>query len=261
MSPFTEVDLLLLLRLIAAHLIVDFLLQPNSCVQERLKRKWASPWLYLHAFLAAGVAYGLAGEWKAVWLLPIIFASHLLLDGFKSQSRNTIRVFFADQLGHFIVIFLCWIQLADATSFDVGDYLGSYKSNYTFWIVAMAYIIAIVPSGILIGKFTSPWREELGKNAEDEKQEGSNKGLQQAGLWIGRLERFLILTFVLFSRFEAIGFLIAAKSIFRFGDIRQSSSRKHAEYILIGTLLSFGVALTLGIFADWLIGYFESRAL
>ncbi|MFO7902720.1 MAG: hypothetical protein R6U98_08675, partial [Pirellulaceae bacterium] len=51
----------------------------------------------------------------------------------------------------------------------------------------------------------------------DEVGDVGTEGLFRAGLWIGRLERVLILTFFLLQRFEAIGFLIAAKSIFRFG--------------------------------------------
>jgi hypothetical protein len=35
-------------------------------------------------------------------------------------------------------------------------------------------------------------------------------------------------------------FLLAVKSIFRFGDLKESKDVKLTEYILIGTLLSFG---------------------
>jgi hypothetical protein len=52
---------------------------------------------------------------------------------------------------------------------------------------------------------------------------------------------------VILGRWEAIGFLLAAKSVFRFGDLKESKDRKLTEYILIGTLLSFGVAILIGI--------------
>ncbi|MFV0501856.1 MAG: hypothetical protein ACK5MH_09735 [Bacteroidales bacterium] len=45
---------------------------------------------------------------------------------------------------------------------------------------------------------------------------------------------------------SGIGFLLAAKSIFRFGDLKDSKDRKLTEYILIGTLLSFAVAIATG---------------
>jgi hypothetical protein len=57
------------------------------------------------------------------------------------------------------------------------------------------------------------------------------------------LERLFVSTFVLTGNWAAIGFLIAAKSVFRFGDLRESKSRKLTEYILIGTLLSFAIAI------------------
>ncbi len=61
------------------------------------------------------------------------------------------------------------------------------------------------------------------------------------------IERVLILTFIILNQFEAIGFLIAAKSVFRFGEIKDSNQQKTAEYILIGTLLSFSLAILVGI--------------
>ena len=112
--------------------------------------------------------------------------------------------------------------------------------------VCLIYLLAIWPSGIWIGKVTRSWRDEI--------QKDNIEGLERAGFWIGALERVLILTFMLLSRFEAIGFLIAAKSIFRFGDIRSSESRKQTEYILIGTMISFLIAIILGIAAHWVMG-------
>jgi hypothetical protein len=49
--------------------------------------------------------------------------------------------------------------------------------------------------------------------------------------------------FVLIGHPESIGFLIAAKSIFRFGEIKESKHRMDAEYIIIGTLMSFGYGI------------------
>jgi hypothetical protein len=44
-------------------------------------------------------------------------------------------------------------------------------------------------------------------------------------------------------------FLLAAKSIFRFGDLKKVKDRKLTEYVLIGTLLSFGIAILVGLIA------------
>jgi len=242
---FSQADMLLLLRLITAHLIVDFLIQTDSCVEQRFEKKWTSGLLYVHGALAGVLAYIFAGLWSVIWLPIIIFISHVLLDGLKSKRKNTVQFFLLDQLGHLIVILVCWILLVNGNITDILASLISGISNVKLWIFIIAYILVIWPAGILIGKITKPWRDEI--------KETSSQGLDKAGLWIGRLERILILTFILIQRFEAIGFLIAAKSIFRFGEIRSPDGRKEAEYILIGTMISFVIAIILGIFTYWIM--------
>ena len=68
-------------------------------------------------------------------------------------------------------------------------------------------------------------------------------GFKDAGRIIGHYERLLIFLFVLADAPTAIGFLIAAKSVFRFGDLTDTTRRKNAEYLIIGTLMSFAYAL------------------
>ena len=40
--------------------------------------------------------------------------------------------------------------------------------------------------------------------------------------------------------------MLAAKSIFRFGDLKENKDIRLTEYILIGTLLSFGIGILTG---------------
>lgn len=84
---------------------------------------------------------------------------------------------------------------------------------------------------------TARWRNEI------HTQNSDRDSLASAGFWIGVLERFLIVTFILIHEYSAIGLLIAAKSLLRFGDKDEVHPRKQSEYILIGTLLSFCFAL------------------
>ena len=74
--------------------------------------------------------------------------------------------------------------------------------------------------------------------------------LPNAGAWIGYLERTLILTFILIGCIEGVGFLLAAKSIFRFGELTKAREVKFTEYVMIGTLSSFTIAIILGIIAS-----------
>ncbi|MCR9201811.1 MAG: hypothetical protein NXI04_24460 [Planctomycetaceae bacterium] len=48
---------------------------------------------------------------------------------------------------------------------------------------------------------------------------------------------------VIIGQPSGIGFLIAARSILRFGEIKDANHRKVAEYTIIGTFLSFGWAI------------------
>jgi len=53
--------------------------------------------------------------------------------------------------------------------------------------------------------------------------------------------------FIISGHWEGVGFLLAAKSIFRFGDLKGAGERTLTEYVLIGTLLSFGLAMLVGV--------------
>ena len=53
----------------------------------------------------------------------------------------------------------------------------------------------------------------------------------------------LLSAHVITDNIEGIGFLLAAKSIFRFGDLNKAREIKITEYVLLGTLASFTIAL------------------
>jgi len=57
----------------------------------------------------------------------------------------------------------------------------------------------------------------------------------------------LIYLLVLVGEPAATGFPAAAKSVFRIGELRESKDRKLAEYVLIGTLVSFAAAMAVGL--------------
>jgi hypothetical protein len=98
----------------------------------------------------------------------------------------------------------------------------------------------LFPAGFFIGKATERWKKET---------EPSNyEGLEKAGLWIGRMERFLILTFILNQEYSLVALLIASKSILRF-----NADRKAGEYILIGTLASLTISVGVVLITVWLL--------
>ena len=79
-------------------------------------------------------------------------------------------------------------------------------------------------------------------------EDNEEDSLPKAGKYIGMLERLLVFGFIVLQQWAAIGWLIAAKSILRFSDLSRAKDRKLTEYVLIGTLLSFGLAIATGLF-------------
>jgi hypothetical protein len=62
-----------------------------------------------------------------------------------------------------------------------------------------------------------------------------------------------VFLFILSAQPAGVGFLVAAKSIFRFGELKDNETRMEAEYIIIGTMLSFAWALTIAWLTQWAI--------
>jgi hypothetical protein len=92
-----------------------------------------------------------------------------------------------------------------------------------------------MPASMFIERFFRKWIPEI----------QNYSGLPGGGKWIGYLERMLIVTFVLSGNIAGVGFLMTAKSVFRFSDVQKGDLRM-TEYMLLGTLLSFAIALAGG---------------
>ena len=108
------------------------------------------------------------------------------------------------------------------------------------------YVILIVLAGAYVTvEWGRPWVERaIEPFAKAVSFYGKTpQGLPNGGRMIGRLERLLIYLFVLIDAPTAIGFLVTAKSILRFGEVKDKESHRLAEYIIIGTLMSFGFAI------------------
>lgn len=232
-------EISLLIRLIIAHLFTDFIFQSDSWVNQRFKDGWRSKHLYLHGAIAGFLAYFASGLWGNIWILIIVAITHILIDGIKTKFKNNIRSFLIDQLAHFAILLFIWILIINPKTEDMDALKQIFLPGIKIWIIIAVYLIILWPSSKLISKITEKWREDI------ENKDPKNESLEKAGRWIGWLERFLILTFVLLKQYEAIGLLVAAKSIFRF-----SETRKVGEYILIGTLLSFSIAILVGLIAS-----------
>jgi len=228
--------MILLIKLLLAHLIGDFFLQPYKWVRDKETKKLKSTKLYLHVLIHVillGILLWDISKWP---IIAIIGITHLIIDATKLiiQKNKTRRLlFFLDQVLHIAVIFSTYYIFTNATI----DFKSLFTEQNILLITCLAFLTQ--PVSIIMKTIFIKWDiSKLTKGTES---------LEDAGKYIGILERILVFIFIIANHWEAVGFLITAKSVFRFGDLKESKHRKLTEYILIGTLISFGIAIIIGL--------------
>jgi len=231
--------MIIFVKLLLAHLLGDFLLQPTSWVLDKESKKHRSIYLYIHTLLHGILAWILVGEMAFGWFALVLALSHGFIDFLKLrfQKKKTKRNWFVvDQILHLMVILII-TTVYQNLSVDFTIF------NNQFWILITGILFLTKPTSIIIKNIISIWTPESKIKNDD--------SLENAGNYIGILERLFVFCFIITGHFEAIGFLLAAKSIFRFGDLKEAKDRKLTEYVLIGTLLSFGIALLIGLLVQF----------
>ena len=243
--------MIIVVKLVLAHLLGDFVLQPNSWVADKERKKHLSLYLYLHVLLHFLLAYALVGQREFISFALVLALLHGVIDLLKLhfQTENTKRRWFvADQVLHLLVLLL--IAFGYQNGFD-GTYILEHPMTLyfqeQFWMYLTAVVFLTKPASIIIRNIISVWTPE--------KKSKKSSSLQNAGNYIGIIERLFVFYFVVTGHLEAVGFLLAAKSIFRFGDLREAKDRKLTEYVLIGTLLSFGFAFVTAILLNFCLHF------
>jgi hypothetical protein len=262
----------LLLRLLVAHLLTDFVFQPTRWVKDKKHHKIASGKLTLHIIVTTLFAYVFSGQYSN-WVIPlVIFISHYIIDLIKVYLQEKFIYFVLDQLAHVLVIVLLCLTLENHWN-SITPWFNKLAEDNNFWILAGGYIFVSWPLGIIIGLATQRWRNQialeqektrrqldktaatdnlLSFNIEEVMKEEQGLGLASAGKWIGICERMLILTFVIMQQYTAIGFLMTAKSILRFSE-KEANTQLKTEYVLVGTLVSFTSAAMIGVLLRFLL--------
>lgn len=224
--------------LILAHFIGDFLLQPNSWVAQKERKKSGSVYLYFH--IAIHIVLALIALWNLNlwWIAAIIGVTHLIIDAAKLHFQNakTKRAwFFIDQSLHIAVI-----GVLSSIYFPYWQWSDFFNPETIKLITAAVFLT--MPSSVIIKTLISIWTP-----VTDDRTNIQTESLVNAGKYIGILERLLVFVFIIVNHWEGVGFMIAAKSVFRFSDLAEAKQRKLTEYVLIGTLLSFGIAVVTAI--------------
>ncbi|MEX2484662.1 MAG: DUF3307 domain-containing protein [Brumimicrobium sp.] len=232
----------LTVKLLIAHVLGDFVFQPDSWIKAKKNKTYKSKYFYLHGLVHLVSLIVLLGFNWSYWLyITIIVLSHLIIDLIKLNLDDKVnpRLLFAiDQLLHLTIIGI--VVLAN------NPYKIEFEKIYTTEVLLLILAILTITfvSSIAMKITMSKW--EL----EEDKSEDS---LKSAGKYIGILERLFVFGFILLNQWSAIGLLIAAKSVFRFSDLSRAKDRKLTEYILIGTLTSFGIAISVGLLYQYLV--------
>lgn len=219
-----------LAALVLAHTCADFLFQTRDMVEAKARRRTGA--LLLHTLVVAGtavLALGAASMEALATLgvaVGVVAGLHLVIDLGKTLVRPGLAAFLVDQAAHLVV--LVAVAATWPGLWEAGWWGGAAWLPAAMVLLAGA-VLMIRPGGFAVGLLLEPW-SDVGM-----------EGLPGGGRIIGNLERGLIYLLVLTGQPGGIGFLIAAKSVLRFGTVRDEG--RLSEYVIVGTLASFGWAL------------------
>ena len=240
--------LILFLKLLLAHIVGDFVLQTKTLV---LKRGENALYLLLHTLihvLLLCIVFfpAITDAWFAILSIGV---AHLAIDSLKIWAEKIwptkpTTLFLADQLLHILVILAIVLG-----TYSFPETLLANLSVAKLLLYLIAFLLLAVVSPIFLRVFFTKW------NQEQAVQSKRSETLFDAGLLIGIMERLMIVFFILAGFLEGIGFLLAAKSIFRFGDLTNAKDTKFTEYVLVGTLASFLIAMAVGFVLQHALNY------
>lgn len=244
----------ILLAQFIAHIIADFFAQ-SDCLSTKKQEKGFCSWhLYVHSLIVFVMSFIMTFTWCFMLYAFAIAVTHFAIDGLKSflehklKNRKSIGedkpysnlyLFFADQIVHLAIIYWA-VSMYFCNNGCTPSYLTAFTTNQLLTVAGL--LVCIKPTNVLIRSCLSSLDlcNSTSQSAEDLARD---EGLARAGRWIGAIERIMTMALVMLQQYTAIGFIITAKSVLRYGDSKTGKT----EYVLIGTLLSFGIALLIGI--------------
>lgn len=248
-------DYNLLIRLLIAHAISDFALQPKKWASEKDQFGFFSRYFYYHIGVTGVMTYLACASvegWNCIVLALVLTAFHFAIDSSKylifswhktrSKKDITLPGFLIDQLVHLLVITLVWLQYTGQFA-QFGDVLEKWSQNEKMWIIVLGLTAVTFPASIFTHIILTKWNL-IGKEGKKDKRKFSRN---ESGKWVGIVERLLIYCFIIIGRYEIIGFLIAAKSIFRYQEIKTDDDQRRIEYLITGTMISFCIAIACGL--------------
>lgn len=217
--------------LLFGHVIADFLLQTGWMVRGKTQV------LPLLAHIGVVFVMTVAATGTLDPVIVVLAAAHLLIDALKSAYfPSRLGPFLLDQAAH--MASLIAVAMVQPGLWSEGLWAAQTHLPALMALVA-GLVLATQAGGFAIGMLMAPWVS------------AAPTGLPNGGRMIGLLERGLIFVLMLTGQPGGIGFLIAAKSLLRFGAVKDEGPL--SEYVIIGTLASFGWAIVLSSATLWLM--------
>ena len=228
--------------LLLAHCLGDFPLQTASILESKRRLLWRGylqhgvilfslTWTSLAIFTAVDARAG-----RSLGVVLALVAVHLISDRIKCNFGRLRKiegagVFLADQLWHLFTIAVAGTVLAQWNWGSVKTALvGLHGIPPKALPVLAIYTGAIFAGGHLVRALTKPLLDDFTELAAGRPE--SVKQLKNAGLYIGWLERFLVVSALALQSPATVGLILTAKSIVRFPELKDL---RFAEYFLIGT--------------------------
>lgn len=211
-----------LAALFLAHVLADYVFQSSAMVDTKSKPET----LFLHFLIVLLTAMAATGQVAspAIYALALV---HVAIDAIKVKVfSDKFLPHLADQALHLLTLAI--FAKAAPDIYATGAY-GDIAWMPKLMLYAAGLIYVTRAGGFAVGKLMA----EFGDNPIKE-------SLDKGGFWIGLLERGLIFLLLIGDMAGGIGFLVAAKSVLRF---EATQDGKKAEWVIIGTLASFGWAL------------------
>ena len=232
--------IVLLLKLLLTHFLGDFTFQPNKWIKKRNTNSIKSKYLYYHilvhfVLLLLFFINELQNYFPGIVAIILL---HYAIDvtkiyACKKEVLSEFKLFLIDQFLHILTIILV-CNYYFPFEFSLQNLV---SEKILLLITTIILIVSVTP--IIIKVFFQRWENDMNFD--------NKESLKNAGLYIGIIERIFIVLFININFYEGIGYLLAAKSIFRFGDLTNAKDKKLTEYILLGTLLSFIIAIVIGL--------------
>jgi hypothetical protein len=260
-----ENDLRALASIIVAYSLHEYL--TKRIAEKRIEHvtssfhtglRWGGV-LFLTLFVLTA-AYGKPVLWAGYLVTSLVYAVLHVVEDRLNRTRSqkqSLELYVTRQLITALLLYGVWrVSLpmeAAGWSVSVEQWLvgttgGLHEYlyvNFTRILLITACYLFMIDGGTrivkgILEKFPSLYERAL----ESIRSDPPAVPVENAGEWIGVLERLLALTFVLTGSYSAIAFALAAKSIARFKELE---NKDFAEYYLLGTSASLVSAVVVGV--------------